>query len=376
MGYRAAGFGPDDLRLGGEELLSMTTETDAELRFVSTNVTVLDPSFFPSTRIVDIGGRKIGITAALKPESVGKNLSSDISIADPLPGLEKAREEMKQAGCNYRILLWYGDGPSADALLEKIPEWNLVVLGDDPGEPEFQPSKAAHGEARFVRVGHKGMIVCLIGLYDDAQQPWRYARVPLTHEFEDSLEMTAIMAKYQESLQNFGLQRLGLDPIPHPSGRKFVGTEKCGECHTTAFSIWEKTPHAKATEDLVHPPNTRGSIARHFDPECLSCHATGWEPQKFVPFESGYLSLETTPQMVGNGCENCHGPGAEHVAAEEGAVAADDVRLAALRNAMRLPLAKAKAKCVECHDADNSPDFGKEGAFERYWSEVEHIGKD
>jgi nitrate reductase cytochrome c-type subunit len=157
-----------------------------------------------------------------------------------------------------------------------------------------------------------------------------------------------------------------------------VGSEKCGECHTKAYEIWSNTPHAHATDSLVKPPNTRGDIARHFDPECLSCHVTGWDPQQFVPLESGYLSLEKTPHLQHNGCENCHGPGSSHVAAETGAAAVDETEQLQRRDQMKLPLAGgvAERKCLECHDDDNSPDFHANGAFERYWKEVEHRGKE
>ena len=49
-----------------------------------------------------------------------------------------------------------------------------------------------------------------------------------------------------------------------------------------------------------------------------------------------------------------------------------------LREEMRLPLAggKAERRCLECHDGDNSPDFHKPGAFEKYWEQVKHLGKD
>jgi hypothetical protein len=157
--------------------------------------------------------------------------------------------------------------------------------------------------------------------------------------------------------------------------REFVGSEKCGECHSTAFSIWEKTDHALATDHIVHPPNDRGDIARHFDPECLSCHVTGWDPQKYYPYKSGFASLEGTPTLVGNGCENCHGPGSAHVQAEEN-VNSDKELLTALRQSMQLTLEIAHDKCMECHDMDNSPDFHEDGAFKRFWNEVKHYGKD
>jgi hypothetical protein len=174
-----------------------------------------------------------------------------------------------------------------------------------------------------------------------------------------------------------GLEGLGLKPIPHPSGRKFVGSAKCGECHTTAYQIWQGTPHVDATADIVKPPRERGDVARHFDPECISCHVTGWNPQNYYPYVSGYLSLEQSDHLTGSGCENCHGPGLEHSQAEVPDSGVSDERLQQLREQMKLPLDKAREKCMECHDLDNSPDFHEDDAFEDvYWPEVEHYGVD
>jgi hypothetical protein len=80
--------------------------------------------------------------------------------------------------------------------------------------------------------------------------------------------------------------------------------------------------------------------------------------------------------MVANGCENCHGPGAKHVAAEQGDFEASPELMESLRNEMKLPLDQARDKCLECHDIDNSPDFHKDNAFEEYWEKVKHYGKD
>jgi hypothetical protein len=145
--------------------------------------------------------------------------------------------------------------------------------------------------------------------------------------------------------------------------------------------VFEKTPHFHATETLV-----KLDPSRHFDPECLSCHATGWEPQKYFPFESGFLGLKETPDLVGNGCENCHGPAAEHVAAESGESSVSDEDIEQLRAALRLKIGANEGNkgdqvwkeggvvdmCMKCHDLDNSPEFD----FQKYWPEVKHEGKD
>jgi hypothetical protein len=204
--------------------------------------------------------------------------------------------------------------------------------------------------------------------------PLKYQRVALDSSLPDAPEMLKLLADYQEQLRRDGLEGVGATEQPHPSGHKFVGTAKCGECHSQALAVWEKTPHAHATDSIVRPTTGRGDIPRHYDPECLSCHVTGWEPQKFFPYTSGYLSLEKTAHLKQNGCENCHGPGSAHVAAEEGEGDPAEDTIARLREQMRLPLAggKAKLKCLECHDLDNDPHFN----FEEYWPQIEHVGKD
>ena len=102
---------------------------------------------------------------------------------------------------------------------------------------------------------------------------------------------------------------------------------------------------------------------------CISCHVTGWEPQEYYPFATGYENEKKTPHLFGNGCENCHGGGAAHAAAENGALDVDDEELERLRSQMHVTLQQAKKNtCVRCHDLDNSPEF----EFETYWPQVAH----
>ncbi len=376
MDYQAVGFGPDDLRMGVGELLAVAAaERPEDAMYVSANVVLIDPSLMPQQRVIDRGGLKVGVTSILDPEDLDVPSSEEILVNPIAKSAGDALKAMAAEDPDYQVLLFFGDEKRAQELVREVPGFDLIVVAGGYGEPTYRAEQIEDSRTKMIVTGSKGMYAGLVGLYAD--KPMAYARVPLTHEFVDAPEMRQLMADYQDQLRDVGLASLGLKPIPHPSGRKYVGSEKCGECHKTAFDIWEGTPHFDATEHLVKPPKERSDVARHFDPECLSCHVTGWNPQNYYPYESGFLSLEKSAHLTGNGCENCHGPGADHSAAEalDAGVSAD--RLEKLRDQMKLAYDDAREKCMVCHDIDNSPDFHEDDAFEDiYWPEIEHVGVD
>jgi hypothetical protein len=209
----------------------------------------------------------------------------------------------------------------------------------------------------------------------------RYELVTISAaHFSESEKMTELMKVYQGRLKDSSIVTAE-NPVTHPSGASFVGASKCGECHTKAFEIWKDTPHAHAFESLdpvhqLHGYERLHGIARDFDPECLSCHVTGWDPEEYVRFRSGFVNEEFAADdsekllqalMGGSQCENCHGPGSRHVELIE----AGNTEAAAKEVRVTLEHAKNET-CGKCHDADNSPDFN----FEKYWEKVKHPGLD
>lgn len=368
MGYRAVGLGPDDLRLASGELVAAVVN-DPEL-FVAGNLNLLD--LVPKSRVIEVGDLKIGVTSVLGAEAQQQVHNDAVEFRDTVASLKEVVAEFRRQECGLLLLLSYTDTEETERLVREVPEFDLVVNAAGAGEPTMRPEKVAGTSTQVIQVGAKGMYAGVIGIFEGQ---FRYQRVPLDATFGDDPAMLEALASYQQQLETLGLDGLGLTASPHPRGGEFVGSEKCGECHTKAYAIWEKTPHQKATADLVHPPE-RAAVQRQFDPECLSCHVTGWNAQGYYPYLSGYQSLTQTAHLTGNGCENCHGPGSQHVAVESGDVDATDAERLKLRQQMQLPLSAAERVCLECHDLDNSPDFHKDGAFERYWAEVRHVGKD
>jgi hypothetical protein len=380
MGYAAVGFGPEDLRL---DLLSVAINLDeASEPLVSANVGIadFDSGLTRRFKVVEAGGLKIGVTAVLGRQELArlKNVE-DLSLMEPDAALAHILPELRNAHCDHLVLLANANPQEAKELARRFPEFDWVAAAHGADEPPIEPAKLEGTHAQLIEVGHRGMYVVVVGIYKGGSPAFRYQRVPLDHRFLDAPEIHQMHVAYQQQLQQFGWENLGLKPSPHPSGRKFAGSKACADCHLSATEVYENTPHLHATETLVHldPP-------RQFDPECVSCHATGWEPQKYFPFESGFLSARETPDLAGNGCENCHGPAARHVAAENGEIEASDEEMEELRAALRLNVVdnegnekgqvfgKVVEMCMQCHDLDNSPDFD----FQQYWPQVAHEGKD
>jgi len=364
MGYKAVGFGSSDLRLSAGAVGAAAADQNI---FVSANVNLF--GLTPGVRIVEAGGMKVGITSVLG-DTFRKQVNNDeIEFQPPTAAITKALPELKD--CDLRILLAHATLEESQDLASKFPKFDFVVTAGGADEPPPRVAKIKGTDARLIEVGHKGMFTIVIGLYDDAKQPVRYQRVALDSRFKNTPEMKRLMTVYQDQLRNLGRQGLGIKPQAHPRGQvggakagQFAGVDTCKACHPTAWNVWSGSKHAHATETLtkVDPP-------RQFDAECISCHVTGWNPQEFVPYVTGYESLKATPGLAGNTCENCHGPGKAHVDAENSKRVSGREEQRAL---MRLTKGVAEEKlCIQCHDLDNSPQF----KFDAYWSKIEHKGK-
>ena len=379
LDYRAVGFGPRDLKI---DVLGAAVNLDEQSNpFVSANVALVDfdSGFTRRFRVIDAGQTKIGVTSILgtKLQQGLENLDF-VQCVDPVAALDEVVKELQAARCDYTILLSHADPEESQALARRFPIFDFVVTAGGAQEPPRQAAEIEGTKAQLIEVGHKGMYVAAVGLYDDARKPFRLQRVPLDSRFPDSREMQQSMIEYQQELQTLGLAGLGLKGIPVGGGRKFVGTQKCAECHSEAMEVWENSPHAHATESIANAKYS--NPPRLHDPECLSCHATGWDPQKYFPYSSGFKGLASTPHLAASGCENCHGPGSAHVAAET--PAGTQQQKEQEREFLRLRLVdnegnkegqafgKVAQTCVQCHDLDNSPEFD----FQGYWPDVEHFG--
>ena len=371
MKYEAIAFGVEDLRMEPAWLLSHRDPDDPTVgpAFLCANITLFNTPELgvpvPS-KIVEANGKKIGITAVFGPQltkEIGNVNTDEIQITDPVEPLKKALAAFEEQHVDVRVLLSHATLAESRSLAKQFPEFDLV-LSTGPIEDPVTSYRETIGKTTLVLSGHKGKYVAVIGWYPDADPPFKTDLVKLDGDrFADPPEMIEHMKYYQGLLKDLKLAET--EPaVKHTSGDSFVGAQQCGKCHEKAFAKWETTGHAKAFASIQ---KGRRNISRIFDPECLACHVTGWHPQEVFRYESGYLNEMASKHLLGNQCENCHGPGSRHIelieAGEEEAA----------KKLMKVTKKQARDNvCYTCHDLDNSPHFD----FDSYWEKVAHPWRD
>ncbi|MCE5302166.1 MAG: hypothetical protein LLF97_03535 [Planctomycetaceae bacterium] len=370
MGYDAIAFGADDLRLPAGELIAVAAGVDGKPSpFVAANVGLLGKpgEIVPRSKVIEAGGLKIGVTAILGEAFQKETHNDEIELSDPVAALEQIVPELKRKA-DFLVLLSHATVEESKQLARRFPEFNVVVTAGGFAEPPKEPQWIEGTKTPLITVGYKGMNAIVLGLYNDPKPTVRYQRVPLDSRFPASPDMKLLMAGYQDQLKTIGFAGLGLRPAVHPLAERngrFIGSAKCESCHETSYAIWKKSGHARAYETL-----TKTDPPRNFDPECVSCHVIGWHPTKFFPFVGGFESQQKTPALVNVGCEDCHGPGEKHAAAELRNNEAEQLKY---RKAVVVTKEEAKKQqCYSCHDLDNSPEFN----FDKYWPFIEHREKD
>ncbi|UCG15954.1 MAG: thrombospondin type 3 repeat-containing protein [Phycisphaerales bacterium] len=124
----------------------------------------------------------------------------------------------------------------------------------------------------------------------------------------------------------------------------YVGVTSCTECHLDQHTSWTGTIHATAFDTLT-------AAGEGDNPLCFPCHSVGYG------VASGFVDLGTTPDLAGVQCENCHGPGSNHVADPEN---------------VDLPVNLSASLCGACHQSchglcgeDHHPQYEQ-------WSESKH----
>ncbi|MBM2841581.1 MAG: beta-propeller repeat-containing protein [Bacteroidetes bacterium] len=152
---------------------------------------------------------------------------------------------------------------------------------------------------------------------------------------------------------------------------KYIGVKKCMACHKVeklgglAYTVWEKSAHAKAYQTLLGDEAKKIAkekglkTAPNESPECLKCHVTGGGAAKNI--DAGFKKEE------GVTCEACHNAASGYLTIHSKKTEADKAKAKA---AGLVKLEKNEKSCTTCHNSE-SPSF-KGFKFEEMWAKIEH----
>ncbi len=128
--------------------------------------------------------------------------------------------------------------------------------------------------------------------------------------------------------------------FPLRNGLEYTGSESCKSCHEDEYKKWSARAHAHAYATLQ-------KVSSQFDPECAVCHVVG------MNYQNGFVSEEKTGHLKNVGCENCHGPGSEHI-----------------RSGGKVKTTEPRAGCADCHTPETSGEYA--GNEEHYLEKIIH----
>ena len=168
--------------------------------------------------------------------------------------------------------------------------------------------------------------------------------LPLTQQVGADGDAQKLVDAYDQRVAELNLAEAKRQPEACPAASRgelaYVGAAECARCHESESAFWTQTKHARAYHTLE-------VVQKQFSLDCVRCHVTGWQQP------GGVCRIDRTqlggPGVEGHGvgrrdvqCEDCHGPGSDHVRDETGAFIQKQV---------------PETVCMRCHEAANSPHF-------------------
>ncbi len=328
LGYRAAGIGQRDLAFGPAALLELGRL--ARFPFLSANLvrTGQATPWLPASQVVEAGGLRIAIVAAMNHDPIASWTLPDGSTLvtiDPLPAVERA---MKGLQGKIDVVVLLASMPLEDArlLAQRVPGIDLV-FGSYGGRATLAP--VLEGGTRILYLEDEGKFLGQATIFRPGEPGGRPTVEVSRHQLGADVGSDArwesytveAMARAQQADDD--AQRRASPP---PEAR-YTGAGACAGCHLSIVEQWSKTSHAEAWRTLVR-------AGKKAQPSCTPCHVTGHGQA------GGFIDERTTPHLAGVGCEACHGPAAQHLS--------DPAR----------PYGRTSlASCTSCHTAEQDPTF-------------------
>ncbi len=348
FGYDGIGLGEQDLNYGLGFLKQMIEKY--KLPFTSANVH--DPGsgelILPEYLVVEKNGIRFGIVSILDPQQ--KIITMDASEAqfrvdDPIAALRDVIPKLREK-CDTVVLLSHMGDNGTENILKEVKGIDVVVVGHTFRSYETERivqdavMLAAVYEGRFI-----GRADLQVEPSDGKVMAVQVHVTSLDDQIADDKDMAGKVTAFKEHEEQAKAEERAKWPRDKGSkDEQFLGLVNCRSCHTDAYESWRKTEHAQAF-------NTLRGQALETEPQCLTCHTTGYQ------YYGGYEENGPNKHLTNVQCESCHGYGTEHE-----------------RDASWLKV--ARESCSGCHDNSKRPCYDKtkdtDFDYASYWEKIKH----
>ncbi|MHC4171653.1 MAG: multiheme c-type cytochrome [Planctomycetota bacterium] len=264
-------------------------------------------------------------------------------------------EHSSGAGRGINILILNHCDPAIiNSIAERVPIVDCLVCPADSDEPRIigDPNK----RPLVFSVGRFGRYVSRLQIRTDKNKlKLSFLPIPIKETLEQESSLVELYKDYQQFVKESNLLEK-YPRVPLPNGLEYTGSESCMYCHDYEYQKWKDAAlREPGSEAHAHAYATLEQAGSQFDPECVICHVVGME------YESGFVSEEKTSHLKNVGCENCHGPGSEHI-----------------RTLGIARTTEPKSVCLDCHTPEQSGDYaGNERSFLEkiiHWGEPNAVG--
>ena len=350
MGFHALNVGGREASIPATALKTMAAASAVPMISASVVDAASREPLLPAYRVVEAGGRRIGILGVVSPRSVPAP-GEGIAVLALNEAVDRHLPELA-ARCDLVMLLAFANEEELRLLARDYFEFALILGGDVPSPSQelvrendsliLFTTNQGRTVGTFAAKVSAGPRVTLTDPRFEIELLWE--RIP-QHE-----EMRALVREFRKEVRDTKLavdDPLHFDPGDIPGvkrGAGYVGSAACVECHQQAAAVWKKSGHSHAFRTLVE----KGADA---DPHCVRCHTIGFG----VP--GGYRREFADQQLIDVGCESCHGPGSPHI----------DRLVHHKPNQFKFrPL--GAADCTICHYGEFSRPF----EWDEFWQPIKH----
>lgn len=214
-------------------------------------------------------------------------LASGFLLDPPLEAWKKVRDQALNSKAFVIVMTSLSD-EAAIEVARDLGKNGIVIRRTQPmPETEVPPNLLSTLSLRGQALGRADVLL-------DDEGDWAEIKASTLLLDEQILPDEAVVKlrqEYNARLKDVEVFQFAEAP---PYVRRYAGVQKCGECHEPQMAWWTATPHAHAMATLEKSQN-------HYNPDCISCHVTGYGEYY------GFKRQDTQPDLSNVQCESCHG---------------------------------------------------------------------